>query len=53
MGICIAQTMPKAQIWAVYFWKSKFRKSIRWAKFANRTEDIFFRNEKDKDQFNR
>lgn len=52
MDICIAHTMANAQMWAIYFWKSKSRKSIRWATFAKLT-DFFFRNEKDKDLFNR
>lgn len=42
MGICIAQTMPKAGIWAIYSWKPQFRKPIRWAMFVNYTEDFFF-----------
>lgn len=42
MGICIPQTMPKARIWAIYSWKSKFRKSIWWATFANLTDFSFF-----------
>lgn len=52
MDICIAQTMPNAQIWAIYFWKSKFIKSIRWATFASLTNFFFLEVKNDRDTLN-